>query len=130
MGGGTGQPGRGVVPPGWPAQVPPPGTPGWERRASGWLFDLCPADLRAHEVLRRQPVVLAYLAERHVAAALLATTEAVATLRADLRDVVEPEALAESLDAMQREQARLQAAARSVRLVAEALRGVRFRARL
>jgi hypothetical protein len=123
-------PGRAFVPPGWPAEVPPPGAAGWERRATGWLFDLCPADLRAHEVLHRQPVVLAYLAERHVDAALLATTEAVATLRADLRGVVEPEALAQSLDALQREQARLEAAARSVGLVAEALRGVRFRPRL
>jgi hypothetical protein len=119
-----------VVPPGWPSEVPPPGSPGWERRATGWLFDLCPADLRAHGVLTRQPVVLAYLAERHVAAALTATTEAVATMRADLRDLVEPEALAQSLDALQREQARLQSAARSVGLVAEALRGVRFRPRL
>ena len=83
----------GVAPPGWPAQVPPPGAPGWERRATGWLFDLCPADLRAHDVLHRYPVVLAYLAERHVRAALDATTAAVATMRADLRDQVAPEAL-------------------------------------
>ncbi len=130
MSGGVGPPERLVVPPGWPAQVPPPGAPGWERRATGWLFDLCPADLRAHEVLQRQPVVLAYLAGRHVAAALAATTGAVATLRADLRDLVEPEALAQSLDALQREQARLEAAVRSVGLVAEALRGGRFRPRL
>jgi hypothetical protein len=118
------------VPPGWPREVPPPGAAGWQRRATGWLFDLCPADLRAHEVLARQPVVLAYLAQRHVAAALQATTDAVATLRADLRELVPPEALAESLDALQREQARLEGAARAVALVSEAIRGVRFRPRL
>ena len=30
---------RVVVPPGWPAEVAPPGTPGWERSATGWLSD-------------------------------------------------------------------------------------------
>lgn len=118
------------APPGWPAQVPAPDAPGWERRASGWLFDLCPADLRAHEVLRRQPVVLAYVAQRHVAAALRATEESIASLRADLRDAVPPQALAEALDALQRERARLTTAARAVELVADALRGQRYRPRL
>jgi hypothetical protein len=118
------------APPGWPASVPPPDAPGWQSRASGWLFDRCPADLRAHDVLRRQPVVLAYVAVRHVDAALAATRAAVATLRADLRDEVAPEALGEAVDAMQREQARLEADARATRLVAEALRGVRHRPRL
>ncbi len=119
-----------ALPPGWPAEVPPPDAPGWERRATGWLFDLCPADLRAHEVLRRQPVVLAYLAVRHVDAALAATRGAVAGARADLRDLVDPEVVGEALEALQLEQARLESAARAVRLVAEALRGVRHRPRL
>jgi hypothetical protein len=118
------------APPGWPAQVPPPDAPGWERRAAGWLFDLCPADLRAHEVLGRQPVVLAYVAQRHVAAALRATEESIATVRADLRDAVPPEALAQALDALQRERARLTTASRAVDLVADALRGRRYRPRL
>jgi hypothetical protein len=119
-----------AIPPGWPAAVPPPGVAGWERKATGWLFDLCPADLRAHDVLTRQPVVLAYVARKHVAAALHATEEAVATARADLRDAVPPEALAQTVEALQRERARLAAALRAVDLVADALRGVRFRARL
>ena len=118
------------APPGWPAQVPPPDAPGWERRATGWLFDLCPADLRAHEVLARQPVLLAYVAQRHVAAALRATEEAIGTLRADMRDAVPPEALGQALDALQRERARLTTAVRAVDLVAEALRGRRYRPRL
>jgi hypothetical protein len=118
------------VPPGWPASVPPPDTPGWERRACGWLFDLCPADLRAHDVLTRQPLVLAFVAQRHVAAALTATDQSIATLRAELRDVVPPEALAQALDALQRERARLSTAVRAVDLVAEALQGQRYRPRL
>jgi len=121
---------RPTGPPGWPAAVPPPDAPGWQERACGWLFDRCPADLRAHDVLRRHPAVLAYVAVRHVDAALAATRAAVATLRADLREQVEPQALGEAVEALQREQARLEADARAVRLVAQALRGVRHRPRL
>ena len=52
----------GTVPPGWPEEVRPPGAPDWERTAVAWLFDLCPPDYRAHEVLRRYPVLLARFA--------------------------------------------------------------------
>ena len=118
------------VPPGWPAEVPPPDDPGWERRATGWLFDLCPADLRAHDVLKRHPIVLAYVAVGQIDGALGGLQAAVASARADLRDDVAPSVITEVIDALQREQASLEAARRSVRLVAEALRGVRHRPRL
>ncbi len=118
------------VPPGWPAEVPPPDAPGWERRATGWLFDLCPADLRAHDVLKRHPIVLAYVAVGQIDGALGGLQAAVASARADLRDDVAPSVITEVIDALQREQASLEAARRSVRLVAEALRGVRHRPRL
>ena len=118
------------VPAGWPAEVPPPDAPGWERRASGWLFDQCPADLRAHDVLKRHPLVLAYVAVGQVDGALGGLQAALASMRADLRDAVPPDALAEALDALQQQQAQLEATRRSVRLVAEALRGVRYRPRL
>ncbi len=118
------------VPPGWPAEVPPPDAPGWERRASGWLFDQCPADLRAHDVLKRHPLVLAYVAVGQVDGALGGLQAALASIRADLRDAVPPAALSEAVDALQQEQARLEATRRSVQLVAEALQGVRHRPRL
>jgi hypothetical protein len=118
------------VPPGWPAEVPPPDAPGWERRATGWLFDRCPADLRAHDVLKRHPIVLAYVAVGQIDGALGGLQAAVASARADLRDDVPPSVITEVIDALQREQASLEAARRSVRLVAEALRGVRHRPRL
>ena len=118
------------VPPGWPAEVPPPDAPGWEPRATGWLFDLCPADLRAHEVLKRHPIVLAYVAVGQIDGALGGMKAAIASARADLRDDVTPAVLSEAIDALQQEQAHLESARRSVRLVAEALRGVRLRPRL
>jgi hypothetical protein len=118
------------VPPGWPAEVPPPDAPGWERRATGWLFDQCPADLRAHDVLRRHPLVLAYVAVGQVDGALGGLQAALASMRADLRDEVAPDALVEAMDALAQQQAQLAATRRSVRLVADALRGVRHRPRL
>jgi hypothetical protein len=117
-------------PPGWPADVPPPDAPGWERRATGWLFDLCPADLRAHEVLQRQPLVLAYVAIGQLDGALAGLRSTLAGVRADLKDWVDPEALTQAVAALQLEQARLEGARRSTLLVADALRGVRHRPRL
>ncbi len=125
-----GAPVNGSVPPGWPSAVPPPGAPDWERTAMAWLFELCPADYRAHEVLRRHPVVLARLAARHVDAELAAAREGLAEVRAELRDLVDPEVITAAVTALEHEGARLLAMSRAVGLVERALRGERFRARL
>jgi hypothetical protein len=119
-----------VVPPGWPEEVRPPGTPDWERSATAWLFDLCPPDYRAHDVLRNHPVVLARFAARHVAAAVEGARLGYSTTREDLRDVADPETITAALAAYEREGARLVRQQRAVGLVEEALRGRRFRARL
>jgi len=118
------------LPAGWPPEVPPPDAPGWQQRAGGWLFDQCPADLRAHEVLRRHPLLLAYVAIGQVDGARRGLAGSLASMRADLRDILAPEALSEALQALQLEQARLEATAKSVALVADALRGIRHRPRL
>ena len=120
----------GSAPPGWPSEVPPPGAPEWERYAVAWLFDLCPPDYRAHEVLRRHPVVLARFAAHHVEAGIEAARRGLAAGRVELRAVVPPEVLAAALAAYERENARLIAARRAVGLVEQALRGVEFRPRL
>ena len=118
------------APPGWPRAVPPPGVAGWQRRALGWLLDLCPPEYRGHAVLQRHPVVLAYLARHHVDGQLEAQRSAVATLRADLAGQVPPPAVEEVLEALDLEQARLLDAARGVRLVEQALHGRRYVPRL
>ena len=51
-------------------------------------------------------------------------------MRADLRDVADPETVTAAVAAFEREGARLVAAARAVDLVEQALRGRRFVARL
>jgi len=121
---------RAYVPPGWPAEVRPADTPGWERTAVTWLLDLCPPDYRLYEVLRRHPEVLARFAAHHVDASAAAARRGLATVRADLREVVPPEAVEAAVAAFEREGARWAAAARSVALVEEALRGKRFARRL
>lgn len=119
-----------VVPPGWPREVRPPGAPGWERSASAWLFDLCPPDYRAHEVLTRHPVVLARVAAHHVDAGVQAARDGLATVRQELGDVVDATTVEAAVAAYEREGARLLAASRSLALVEEALRGRRFLRRL
>jgi hypothetical protein len=95
-----------------------------------WLLDLCPPDYRAHEVLRRHPVVLARFAAGHVAAGVAAARDGLATTRADLAGLVPPEAIDAAIAAYEREGARLAAAARAVDVVAAALRGERWVPRL
>ncbi|UER54091.1 hypothetical protein HJG43_05505 [Kineosporiaceae bacterium SCSIO 59966] len=118
------------TPPGWPRGVPPPDADEWRSRAVGWLLDLCPADYRGHPVLARHPVALARLAAHHVEAGLEAQRRARATARERLGDVLPPGAMAEVLEVLDVEQARLLAARRGVELVETALRGQRFVPRL
>lgn len=118
------------TPPGWPAGVRPADAPDWEATAVAWLLDLCPPDYRAHEVLRRHPIVLARFAAGHVEAGVAAARQGLATARADLGGLVDDQVLEAALAAYDREGRRLAAAARGVRLVEQALRGQRFAARL
>ncbi len=121
---------RDQVPPGWPAQVLPPQAPDWERSAVAWLFDLCPPDYRAHEVLRRHPVVLARFAAGHVASAVEAARQGIRTTRADLQGLVTADVVEAVIAAYEREGRRLVAAGREVALVDAALRGERHVPRL
>ncbi len=119
-----------ALPPGWPRAVPPPGAPGWERRAVGWLLDLCPADYRGYPVLVRQPHVLAYLAAQHVLTSLEGVARARAGLRAELSGLVPPQAVEGALEMLDAEEARLRSAERAVSLVTNALRGIAYVPRL
>ena len=119
-----------TLPTGWPEEVRPAGAPDWERSAVAWLFDLVPADYRAHEVLRRYPVLLARFAADHVRAGLVAAREGWRTVRVELADQLPADAIEAAMTAYEREGARLAAAARGIEVVAGALRGERWVPRL
>jgi hypothetical protein len=119
-----------VAPPGWPKAVRPPGVVGWEESAAAWLLDQCPSDYRAHDVLRRHPVVLVRFASHHVEAALAGARAAYAGARRELGERVDAEVLDASLRALEAEGARLARAAREVALVEDAMLGTRWRPRL
>lgn len=119
-----------VAPPGWPRQVRPPGAPGWEHAAVGWLLDICPPEYRSYPVLRRHDVVLARFAVLHVEACQAAVRRGLSEARGVLGDVADQDTMERAVEAWQAESARLLADRRAVGLVEEALRGKRFVARL
>ena len=119
-----------VAPPGWPRQVRPPGAPGWERSAVGWLLDICPPEFRGYPVLRRHDVVLARFAVLHVEACQAAVHRGLSEARGVLRDVADRDTVEAAVETWQAESARLLSERRAVGLVEEALRGKRFVARL
>jgi len=88
-----------------------------------WLFDLVPPDYRAHEVLRRYPVLLGRFAGDHVAAGLEAARAGWRTVRVELAGHLPAEAIEAAVAAYEREGTRLAAAARGIEVVAAALRG-------
>ncbi|GGV06447.1 hypothetical protein GCM10010182_26310 [Actinomadura cremea] len=113
------------VPPGWPAQVHPPGTERFEETALAWLLDQVPPEYRRYGVLRRYPPVLARMARHHVDASVEAAREGFRTARVDLGALVPPHGVEAVLEAYRREGARLVAVQRAVALVETALRARR-----
>jgi len=118
------------LPPDWPERVQPPDSPDWERSAVSWLYDQVPADYRAYEVLRRHPVLLARLAGEQVDASLEAARAGWRTLRAELRELLPPEAIEAAMAVYEREGRRLTELGRAVAVVAGALQGQRWVPRL
>lgn len=122
--------GLGFVPAGWPACVHPPVVEDWERTATEFLLDCCPADFRGYPVLRRHPVVLAQFAAQFVESQLRASEEGLARARLSLRDQVEPQVVEEAVHTWQEELVRLRAVSEGIALVDDALRGMAFVPRL
>ncbi|WP_236572019.1 hypothetical protein [Janibacter melonis] len=111
------------VPPGWPDGVRPPGTSGWQGDVAGWLLDQCPPDYRAHDVLRRHPVALAWLARLHVRAQVDATRQAYREARVAMVAELPAGTLEPLLAALEAEGRRLRTAEHGVELVRDALAG-------
>jgi hypothetical protein len=118
------------VPPEWPAEVRPPGSPDWELSAVAWLLDAVPPDYRAYGVLRRHPLALARMARQHVEAMVEAARAGYRGAAVDLKDHLPPHAIEAVLETYRREGPRLVRLARAVELVERALRGEPFTAPL
>lgn len=114
------------LPPGWPNEVRPPGSLDWERSATTYLLDCCPADFRAYPVLRRHPVVLAGFAAQFIGSQLRASHIGLADARADLGSYVQPQVVEAAIEALHQQAAHLVRVRRAVALVEEALRGKVF----
>jgi hypothetical protein len=119
-----------ALPPGWPEQVRPPGSPEWERSAVGWLFDQCPPDYRLYDVLRKHPLVLARFAAGALEGAISAADAGLRTIRSELAGRAAAETIDAAVNAYERERQRLRSARRSVDVVERALRGERWVPRL
>ncbi len=118
------------VPPGWPAVVRPPNSPGWVKSATAFLLDCCPPDYRGYPVLLRHPVVLARFAREFASSQLVATQANLAGARPDLAGWVETATVDAAVAVLQAEEARMVRQVRAVGLVEQALRDVRFTPRL
>lgn len=120
----------GALPPGWPAELPPPEAEEFADKVTGWLLDRSPGQWRAHAVLRRHPRALAFLVVDQLQAQLEALRSSYGRARAELRDVVAVDDLGAVLAAIEAEGAVAAESVRQATQVAEAMSGVRWRARL
>ncbi|MFC6086115.1 hypothetical protein [Sphaerisporangium aureirubrum] len=118
------------LPPGWPPEVRPPGSPDWEGSAVAWLLDAVPPDYRAYGVLRRHPLALARMARHHVNAMVEAARTGYRGAAVDLKDHLPPHAIEAVLATYRREGPRLVELAEAVELVERALRGEPFTPRM
>jgi hypothetical protein len=117
------------VPPGWPPEVNPPGGEDWETTAAAWLLDLVP-EYRQYAMVRRHPVVLAFIARHVLRGAVEGARQGYRTTRSELGELAPPHVLDAALKACRAEGRRLAATARAVELVERALRGETFVPRL
>jgi hypothetical protein len=119
---------RTPTPTGWPNQLPAPGRPGWQDRAVFWLLEQAAPGWRNHEeFFRAHPALLGRLVRHTLHAQLDELRRGYSTARGDLRDVADPQTLAELLAVYATEGERTKELARSAQVVADALAGVRWR---
>lgn len=110
-----------ALPPGWPAEVPPPHAGDFTDRAVEWLLDIVPAGYRTHDIFRRWPPALATLAHHHVRAVVDGHRQGYRTVRTELAEALPPRAIEDVLDVYRTEGGHHSARADQVDMVARAL---------
>ena len=107
----------------WPADLIPVGAPGWEQKASAWLFDRCPSEFRTYEIFRTHPAALGYVATFQLEHQVEAIRDAYRSARTTAQ--LAPEALSELLPSLEHEGARLALELSSANAVIEALNAIK-----
>lgn len=107
-------------PSGWPDDLPIPNTDEFDGRVVGWLLDRGPSHLRGSG-LERHPLALAFVVDAHCRASVDALRECYARVRSGLATGLTPEALEETLRALEWAGARSAQEARHTSLVREAI---------
>ena len=103
----------------WPTDLIPAGAPGWETKASAWLFDRCPSEFRTYEIFRTHPTALGYVATFQLEHQVEAIRDAYRSARTNAN--LAPQVLAELLSTLEHEGARLALELSSATAVIEAL---------
>ena len=80
------------MPPGWPEDVQPPGSEGWEATAVSWLLDLVP-EYRQYDMVCRHPVILASIARHLIHGSVEGAREGYRTVRTELAEHAPPHAV-------------------------------------
>lgn len=115
-------------PPGWPARVVDPNSSDFPESATRWLWDVGSIERAPDSVWARHPRALAFRVACDLEARVEGARMAYARARQTLADAGLD--LEEALRALESEAALLQRLQREVAMVAEALGGRRWRARL
>ena len=119
-----------VVAPGWAESGRPPRAPGGGESAPAAPGGCCPPDFRGYRVLRHHPLVLAQFAEQFVEGQCRAVQEGRAAVRTTLKGEVRPDIVETAAEIWLEQGAALMRTRRAVGLIAQALRGRTFLARL
>lgn len=80
------------VPQGWPADVQPPGSEGWEATAVRRLLDLVP-EYRQYVMVCRHPVILASIARHVIHGSVEGARDGYRTVRSELMEHAPPRAV-------------------------------------
>ncbi|MFI6603827.1 hypothetical protein ACIBHX_46990 [Nonomuraea sp. NPDC050536] len=114
-------PAEAIAPEGWPLEVKPPQAEDWPASAAAWLLDAIPSGYRAYPALREYPLLLAWMATRHVAHELEAVRQSYRGAAVDLKGHLQPHAVEAVLNVHSDRGGRLKQLQQQVTVVTQAL---------